>query len=184
MIEFWLVAAIMAAAAVFYLGHALMQTRLGLAPPGPMEKRMVWGIVVAVPALALLVYGQIGNPDLGDQPLATRPDKAVKVAFDDARSKMLAQGEVLQQKGGSIEQWQRFGEFAMALRDFDQAEIAARHLVMEQPENPEYIVLLIQTLMLGNRGQVTPEARKYLDELQKIAPNHPVAVEILRRRLR
>ena len=182
MIEVWLAAAILAAAVAFYLAHALLQKNPALESPRPVEKRVALGIVLLIPLVGLGVYSALGNPDLADQPFATRPDRAVKEVFDNTREKMLALGQKLQEKGGSEAEWQRFGQFATALRDPEQAEIAWRHLVTQQPDNPDYLVFLIQSLMVKNNGQLTPEIRKLLDKLLEIAPNHPVAVEILRQR--
>lgn len=173
-----IVMALMAAAAAFYLGHALMGRRPNIVIT--QREKIVTGLLVAtIPLCALGLYSVTGHPDMPDMPLQTRPDRPVKQAFDQAYDRMAHMAARLERDGGTVAEWERLGQIAVMLRDVDLAEKAARHLVAQKPADPDYLVMLIQVLLAQSQGQITPEARKYVDELQKIAPNHPVVVTLL-----
>lgn len=179
MIMLWGVMALITASLAFFLCHALLGRHAGMMIPDQSARRAALMIIILLPLCGIAGYLVLGHPDLTDMPLSSRDDLPVKQAFDQAYNKMLTMGETLRTKGGPPEQWEKLAKVAMVFRNDALVEMAARHLVTEQPQNPDYLVLMIQVLMVQSNGQVTREAQKFLDELTKIAPNHPVLVTLM-----
>jgi cytochrome c-type biogenesis protein CcmH len=128
-------------------------------------------VAIAVPLLAAGLYWRLGAPSLRDQPLLARqmqnegqPDIAGMVARLEAR---------LAQSPDDAEGWLMLGRSRAALGDAAAAGNAYRRALGLQPDSPEALGGLAESLIVLQSGSVGDEARALLERLDGQGTDDP-----------
>ncbi|WP_020594564.1 c-type cytochrome biogenesis protein CcmI [Kiloniella laminariae] len=140
---------------------------------------LVWSLVVSFPLIGLLLYFQLGSPDLGGQPFAQRDIAAEQMAIvnqqENARNnEMLMLAEKLearlQQDPEKPDGWMLLGSTYAELQEFARAEEAFRNAEKYSPASPVIYGAIGEMLVVQNNGQVTNEAIKFFRQSLELDP--------------
>ena len=127
-------------------------------------------VALALPAIGVGLYGKIGAPDLGDQPLAQRKADAIDRKSPEALIGMLDQR--LAQSPDDAKGWEIAGPIYMRLGRFDDAAVAFRNTLRLLGPSMERQLGLGQALTALSQGVVTPEAKVAFEAAQALQPEH------------
>lgn len=149
----------------------------------PANARLTGGLLVvllvAVPLGAFGLYYSLGNPGMGDRPLAGRvatqgqqPDPAEREAQIHAMIKDIETR--LEKEPNDPRNWNVLGQAYEMLGDIPAAVTAYRNLVEVTDRHPEALIILAEALF-GEAGQVvTPEAVALFKESRTQDPTNPM----------
>jgi cytochrome c-type biogenesis protein CcmH len=127
--------------------------------------------VILVPLLAALLYADLGQPGLPDEPLASRAHREdPQMAQIDAMVSGLEQR--LKANPDDLPGWLRLGRSKLVLRDPQAAVDAFRRAQALAPDQPEVLGGLGEALTQV-AGSVTPEAEGYFARLHELQPEDP-----------
>ncbi len=153
-------------------------------PAGPAHRRVLLGGAIALVAAvwASGAYLVLGRPDAPDMPFASRatePDAAADAPQMPMDVEAAANGleAKLEATGGDVTGWQLLARTKSALRHWDKAANAYRHLIpmMPEQERPELNEAYGELLVLAAQGIVTPEAGKAFADTLAHQPDSQVA---------
>lgn len=142
-----------------------------LASAGALWRRRIAAaaMLAVVPAVALAVYIEIGQPDLPDAPLSARKaDPRGQGALEAAVAKIEAH---LMKEPGDRRGWEVLAPVYMRLGRFEEAASAYKRLIALGDEAPIRHAELGEALIALNDGVVTEDARAQLEK----APDAPMA---------
>ena len=129
--------------------------------------------IVVIPAVALGLYSQFGNPSLPDQPLAGRKVEALDERSPEALIAML--DAQLVKSPDDVRGWDIAGPVYFRIGRLDDAAKAfANAIRLGGPSLPREIGLG-QALMSAANGKVTPEAKAAFEAALKLEPGFPLA---------
>ena len=116
---------------------------------------------VGIPALASVLYLYLGSPQSPDRPLADRSPAAATqpASVDDLQTAVSRLRARLARGSGSLADWLLLGQSYTVMRRFDDAVAAYRQADALQPDDPNIMAALGESLVLAAGGTVTPEAR-------------------------
>ncbi|MDP6566955.1 MAG: c-type cytochrome biogenesis protein CcmI [Alphaproteobacteria bacterium] len=141
-------------------------------------------IALAVPAIALLLYAQLGRPGEGDRPLTVeRQARAEQGGAPDAarrdapRLEEMAErlAERLRDEPDDGQRWSLLGRTYLELGRTVDAVAAYRRALAIIKDDPALFVIYGQTLLSAADGQVTPDAVAAFRRARELAPAHPGA---------
>lgn len=123
--------------------------------------RVAAGLIAALlPAGALLIYLQLGQPDAPSMPLAGRTDILVPAAGDRAQERVIGQlREQAEASPGDARAWQRLGDAYQESQKYGEAVAAYRRALSLGPAPPLLNGSYGEALLMVAEGTVTPEAR-------------------------
>jgi cytochrome c-type biogenesis protein CcmH len=143
------------------------------------------GVAVAVPALALILYLQIGAPGLPGQPFDGRRAAAPGTAGGEAHQGGAAPEAMdvlverlakrLQDNPDEPEGWSLLARSYQQLERHRDAVAALERAVAVSRRDPQYVAALGEARIMAANGTVPPQARAELDEVLKAEPNNPRA---------
>jgi cytochrome c-type biogenesis protein CcmH len=129
---------------------------------------------VAVPALALALYLDLGSPTLPDEPLAGRQVEKKVLAEDGsldlAKTKAMLE-ERLAQAPDNVHGWFLLARTDTALSDWAGANAAFDKVLTLSNRAPEMLEAYADSLITQAEGEVTPEAQSLLEEAAKANPD-------------
>jgi cytochrome c-type biogenesis protein CcmH len=144
--------------------------------PGPVARRRFASalILVLVPAVALGVYLDIGQPETPDAPLAQRKaDPTSPEAIEFAIAKIEAR---LSANPDELRGWEVLAPAYMRLGRFDDAVGAFKQILrLEGDKNANLWAAYGEAQLAAANGMVGADARDSFDRAVKIDPRQPVA---------
>ena len=147
---------------------AVSETPQG-AVPGALRRRRLAAAVVflVVPAVALTLYGRIGQPELADEPLAARKvDVNAPGAIDAAVAKIEAH---LTQSPNDLRGWEVIAPVYMRMGRFGDAVAAYTRAVALGDDKPATLADFGEAMVANAEGVVSAKARKQFDKAADIA---------------
>ncbi len=124
--------------------------------------------VLMIPAVALPLYLQRGNPKLPDMPLAARLENAIENQDFDA---MIAKVERhLAVTPDDVQGWMVLAPAYKRLGRWNDAASAFAHIMRLGKGTPETIAAYGEMLVFANEGMVTAEANRAFSEALKLDP--------------
>ncbi len=157
------------------ISRRLLQAATPAAPRTAIAGKPIVAVTGAalVPALALLLYVQLGHPTMPDVPLAARLDNAVQNQDFDA---LIAKVEKhLAVKPDDVEGWRVLAPAYRGVRRWDDAASAYANLFKLEVPTPALIADYGEMLVFANEGMVTAEASRAFGEALKLDPKLPKA---------
>ena len=139
-------------------------------PAQPVPAWLSVATVIAVPAIALGAYLQIGRPDLPAQPLQARIDSAV--ANQDMVAMVRQVERHLEQKPNDARGWMVLAPAYKRMARFSDAANAYRKAIAISGPDPDLMTDMGESLVLANNGLVSNDAQKIFEAVQKAAPKH------------
>jgi len=139
---------------------------------------MIVAVLVAVPLGAVGFYLYLGQPQMGDQPLAQRQMEQQQQAGDtQARVKaLLAQlAERLKANPDDAEGWAIQAQVYAAMNRYRDAAAAYEKLVNLTDRHPEPLTAWAETLILAEDTVVIPQVVELLKEVKAKDPSEPRA---------
>ena len=144
--------------------------------------RLSVGLAVILPIGAVLIYADLGRPDLADKPLIGRTAEiASRKETINASSENLSQNLARAQaatlsKPDHIESWLKLAEAAAAVND-SATEIRALRMARQLTnDDPSILSLLAEAVSRAADGQVTVPARDLIDKILTSKPDEPRAL--------
>ncbi len=132
--------------------------------------------IVGIPALALGLYMVYGSPGLPGQPFAEReaPGAPTSVAQSNSTRLLIARAEEhLKNNPDDIRGWEILAPIYSRLRRFSDASYALKRVMDLSGNGPKAAADYGESLILGNRGEVPPEALEVFNNLLKSNPKMP-----------
>ncbi len=132
--------------------------------------------IVFIPGFSLGFYLLTGSPDLPGQPFADRTpvQSSTSVAENDATQKLVARAEAhLDENPDDIRGWEILAPIYTKLRRFSDATFALKRVMELSGGGPKATADYGESLIIGNRGDVPPQAVAVFQKLLKTNPNMP-----------
>lgn len=117
--------------------------------------------VLAIPAIALGVYLNIGRPDLPAQPLAQRLDNAV--GNKDMVAMVRQVEKHLEENPKDAQGWQVLGPIYLRMNRPNDAVNAYRQVVALNGPKPENLINLAETMVIAKQGLVEANAMRLFE---------------------
>lgn len=145
-----------------------------LEPAGAGHRSYVAVAAVLVPALAVALYAQLGEPRLPDQPLASRTDREPNGPGGPDVGQIVAQLEArLAESPGDLEGWLMLGRSRGVLGDAQSSLDAYRRAQALAGDDPRVLGALGESLVVAGGGVVTPEAKDLFHRLAERSADDP-----------
>lgn len=133
-------------------------------------------LAVTLPAGAVLLYLQVGNPGAPDMPLAQRTDLPVPGGDDQRIRQQLAGLEkAAEANPGDADAWLRLADAYKSFERFGDAAAAYRKALGLGPVSTAVNGDFAEVLVMAAQGSVTPEARAVFEGVLAVAPVDPRA---------
>jgi len=144
------------------------------APAGGAGPRVI--LALGVVALAVVLYGVLGSPDLPDRPLASRDDVEQPVDGTEEMQPLIARAEArVVNDPFDLEGWVLLANtYAFAERFDDAARAMTEALALDQ-SNADHYARFGEFVTLSRAGAVTPAARLAFAQALQLDPGQPVA---------
>ncbi len=141
------------------------------------SKPMAVFLLLAVPALAVLIYSQIGSYNLVDMPVAQQQSQPQpqqqqpQMSLEDAIAGL---EQRLQQQPDNLEGWFMLGRTYAAINQFDKAAAAFKQIIDRDGEKDADLLLrYADALAMIQNGHMTADALSYVEKALTIDPQHP-----------
>ncbi len=132
--------------------------------------------IALIPAFSLGIYLLKGTPDLPGQPFAERQNlpSSTTVAQEDTAQLLITRAEEhLAKNPDDIRGWQILAPIYTRLRRFSDATFALKKVMVLSGNKPDATADYGESLIMGNRGEVSAQALVVFKELLKTNPNMP-----------
>ncbi len=143
---------------------------------GLLRKLTAVGAIVFIPGISMGYYLLTGSPDLPGQPFAERApvQSSTTVAENDATQQLIARAEAhLAENPDDIRGWEILAPVYTRLRRFSDATFALKRVMDLSGGAPKATADYGESLIIANRGDVTPEAVAVFRNLLKTNPKMP-----------
>ncbi len=168
-----------------FIGVAIVATAIGVWLAWSLRRSgIVLSLVLAVgvPALAAVAYVKLGNPQLGDLPLASRTEPAVQQLREENQYRQLTGrlAEQMREQPENLEGWRMLTRAYRNLNEWSFAIESWRRVLMLKGDAAtgqdwaEMAVLLVQQA----EGKVTPGALIMVERALSIEPQLPDAMHL------
>lgn len=138
---------------------------------GGAPKGLLPLMLVLVPLLALVLYGQVGTPE------GLKPDRGENAEMREMLGDLARR---VNEDPLDLESWNRIGMIWKDMQQFNTAEAAFRRVLFHDPDNSVAIVELAETLLFGSgRPHLTGEGRAMLGALVERQPGNQKALWLL-----
>jgi len=130
---------------------------------------------IACAAGAFGIYLWLGAPHIPDQPFAARPQVDQKLAVQqpgDMSAAITRLSERLAQEPDNLQGWMLLGQSYVSVQRFDDASDAFKRAATLDPANPDVLLSLGESLVLGADGAVIPAAEAAFAKALDIEPGH------------
>lgn len=168
-----------------FVGVAIVATVIGVWLAWSLRRSGIvlsLALAVGVPALAAVAYVNLGHPQLGDLPLASRTEPAVQQLRDENQYRQLT-GKLAEQMRGqpeNLEGWQMLTRAYRNLSEWSFAIESWRRVLMLKGDTAtgqdwaDMAVLLVQQA----EGKVTPGALTMAERALAVEPQLPDAMHL------
>jgi cytochrome c-type biogenesis protein CcmH len=129
--------------------------------------------LVAIPALSLALYISLGNPELPDQPLATRV--AERQGQFEVQSAVKKIEDHLATNPDDGRGWDILAPVYMKMGRYGDAAKAFGNANRVLGDTPERLTAQGEALVYAAQEEVTPEAQALFNKVLDLQPGHPVA---------
>jgi cytochrome c-type biogenesis protein CcmH len=144
-------------------------------PAGRPDRTVALAIGVLVPVCALLLYADLGTPDMPGFPFQERSaqggDRAPELKVLEAQLR-----KHLEREPTDLRAWGMLARTYMQLDQYDKAVRVYEKTLVLDGGNAELMAGLAEAQVLAAKGIVTPEARKGFEAVLKKAPHSPRAL--------
>jgi len=150
--------------------------KTGVNSPVLVRKLASGFTLVGIPAFTLGLYLLYGTPGLPNQPFAERkaPEALTSVAEAETTKLLIARAEEhLKNNPDDIRGWEILAPIYSRLRRFSDASFALKKVMELSGNGSKATVDYGESLILGNRGEVPPQALEIFNRLLKTNPNMP-----------
>ena len=145
-----------------------------VAPTAKLDERLFYAIALAVPALALLFYLNVGAPGVPGQPFAQRLAKA-KLADSGIEQMITAVQARLRESPGDGQGWDVIAPIYLRMERFAEAAEAYQRAIDILGVTPRRLSGLAEATVLANNGVVTETARRAYERMLALEPGRPEA---------
>ena len=130
-------------------------------------------IAVFIPACTVLVYLMTGNPEsLSENRQAAAMQKSASGDIDvDAMISRLEQR--LEETPDDVRGWQMLTRSYLVLQRYEDAVESARRLNELEADEPAFIVMYVDALLMANNGEFDANIRSLIDKSLTLAPEYP-----------
>lgn len=132
-------------------------------------------VVVAVPALSLVLYGLVGNPGAPDMPLAERADEPAPEMPADVDDAIRQLADRLKEDPENLQGWLLLGRSYAFTQRYQEAASAFASAAALAPDDDDIAVSYGEALTFASGGTVTPAARQQFDLVLARNPAHESA---------
>jgi cytochrome c-type biogenesis protein CcmH len=129
--------------------------------------------VVLVPAMAVAIYLQRGQPGMPDFPIAERLRHAAE--NNDIAVMVRKVEERLAARPDDLEGWKVIAPVYVRLGQIDKAITAYRNAIRLSKPDADLYNGLGEALVIKAEGRLTPEARRAFEKALKLAPGNPMS---------
>ena len=144
------------------------------AAPTGLDQRLFYIVAAAVPALALLLYLNLGQPGLPGQPIAQR--LARSAPGSGSVEEMIAQVEArLRANPGEGQGWEVLAPVYLRLDRVAEAADAYQRAIEILGPSPQRLGGFAEATIMANNGVVTEPARRAYSKLLELEPGRPEA---------
>ena len=134
----------------------------------PAPAWLQFGTVLAIPAAALVVYLNVGRPELPAQPLAERMEKAV--ANQDMVAMVRSVEKHLETNPRDAKGWEVLAPIYVRMGRYVDAANAYRQIIGINGPNPAILTDLGETMVIAKQGLVEADAMKLFEAAAKADP--------------
>ncbi len=145
-------------------------------PSTPRHARtLLWLCVLAVPALALVVYLQLGSPRVAEFQAAhpgqalSEPRNALELLLDEVRERVVTAPE-------DREAWTVLARANMQLGRYDDAIAAAEKLRTLAPHDVDALLILVDALAMRAGGELAGAPLAIIDDILTLDPDNVSAL--------
>jgi len=147
----------------------------------PARPWMAWGIAlglsVALPAAALLLYQQVGDPRAAAA-LAAGTASPHERAGQDMEQVVARLAVRLQAQPADIEGWIMLARSYEVLQRYDDAVLAYRKAIELAPDQPQLLADYADALGSARQGDLGGPAQEAIDAALAVDPKHPKALAL------
>ncbi|MBI5137441.1 MAG: c-type cytochrome biogenesis protein CcmI [Nitrospirae bacterium] len=145
----------------------------------PPARWMAYVLALALPALAVALYLQLGRMDALD-PAVTAAPKGQEMAHDIGPEQLAGMvqslADRLKAQPDDAEGWMMLGRSYAVLRDFPRSAEAYAHAYALIGDHPDVLSNYADALAMANNGAFTDQAVALVDKAVKVDPTHPKAL--------
>lgn len=149
--------------------------------PASTGRNAAIAIALSVPLAAVMLYQQLGSPDLlgpleqqANAPAAQSAETGQSLPpVEDMLSGLRAR---LKQEPDNAKGWQLLGRSYVAMQRYGEAESAYAKAFALQPDDPSLLVSYAEAMALANDSKLLGRPTELLQQALRIAPNHPDAL--------
>jgi cytochrome c-type biogenesis protein CcmH len=142
----------------------------------PFAARLaVLALALFGPGAALILYAQLGSPEVPSRPLAERGAEFAQTE-QTARFAEQLQTRLVSDPNPPRGAWIALGAAYMELGRTEAAADAFREAAARDDAQPEAFTRLAEALIFANDGAAPPEATRALDQALALEPGNPAAV--------
>ena len=151
------------------------RTADGAAPPARPDRTAALAVGILVPVCALLLYTDLGTPDLPGFPFG---DRAAQTGDRTPEMKVLATQlrKHLERDPTDLQAWMMLGRTYTQLANYDKAAQVYEKALSLGGGNAELIAARAEALVLAAKGVVTPDARLAFESAVKKEPKNTRAL--------
>ena len=151
--------------------------KAGYKSPGKLPKwQAALALLIAVPAVSLGLYLWRGSPGAADRPYSARPELVQPQAMSRELLAFIAEQETaLSQNPNDVDAWLMIGRAYLAVGRFEDSANAVRKAIGMGRNDAGTHTELVEALINGAGGLVTPPAQQAIDAALAIDPTHPAA---------
>ncbi len=138
-----------------------------------------WMVGLLVPALALGLYSQLGNPKLiglTASPMAQTAGNHGSGNVGSIEDMITALKERLKKQPDDAEGWYMLARSYMSQKQYPDAVEAMKKVIALKSDNANILMQYADALAMTNNGRVSGEPEKIIYQALKIEPNHPEAL--------
>jgi len=144
-------------------------------------RRAGWAVALGVVVIlgAVVIYGDLGSPELPARPLAARDDLQAPAMAAEEQAQVEAMVARLEARliadPSDVEGWLLLANSRAFLGRFGEAASAMGQALALQPEVAEWHAAHGEFIALGHQGTVTPAARRSFEQALALDPSEPIA---------
>jgi cytochrome c-type biogenesis protein CcmH/NrfG len=149
--------------------------------PDESKKNLVKRVFIVAAGLAFL--GTMSFPLIGSlfNSPASSNQQTANTPVDNQELQQLASGyeEVLKREPNNVSALQKLAEVRIAIQDFQGAVEPVKKLMELDPENPQYLVVLLQLYQKTNNIEGAKELKGKVETLASTEPDNPQFIQLL-----
>jgi cytochrome c-type biogenesis protein CcmH len=132
-------------------------------------------LIVAIPAISIALYTDLGSPDKPARPLAARDIEAERAALEtqDVASLIQRLVDALKAQPDNLDGWVLLARTLSRLERYEEAAETYMKATLLAPNSAELFVSAGENYYFASGGTVTPAAEKAFEQAHEIDPKNP-----------